>query len=684
MTALQTTPNAGLPIGFRKKIAADFGRKNKHAAGVVFVAPDGDILLLRRSNAETNFAGHWALPGGKGEEGESPEDTAVREAGEEIAGMPEGGEAEGGFDAMLKPLDARETPNGMTFHTFALPVPKKFTPKLNDEHSGYAWASLDMLPRPLHPAVEQTLKEQVGIAEDMDLPTVRDGFVKWSKDRDALVGDSALCLALDRDSVRKFDRDGRLRVARTHISKANVCPYKGSEIPDWQKLGLDPEKIYQLLRHPEELEKAAPSLNGVPLLRKHIPVSADDHQPHDVVGSLGTDAEFDGEYLDNSLFVNARDAIDGIESGKKRELSAGYHYRPDMTPGIFRGKAFDGVMRDIEFNHVALVEDGRAGPDVVVGDSTENLPMKSTRLAALALMSTAAHVSPRLAMDIALPKTLFLDITSKNFKAKTPEIVAALKTAVEGKLRPGMALDDAGLTKLLNALEETTDKKVADESVSEEQHKAMEAAAHGESDIGIPKSVAEEFVDKDKGKTFDAEPVKAFLREKGMSEDDITALSSMLPTAAAKDEDADEAEEKAKREAEEAAKKTKEAEDAMKDMVTKPAMDAAIKAATEATAKSVRETERGIRDALETVKPWVGTLSPSLALDSATDVYRHAAIMLGVAGAKDLHPDALLPIIKAQRQPGARPAEHSTIALDAATVEGFAKRFPEAQRISHA
>ena len=70
---------------------------------------------------------------------------------------------------------------------------------------------------------------------------------------------AALTLALDRDSVREKDRDGRLRVTRANISKANICPYRGSEIPDWQKLGLDPDHVYNLLRAPEELQKAAES-----------------------------------------------------------------------------------------------------------------------------------------------------------------------------------------------------------------------------------------------------------------------------------------------------------------------------------------------------------------------------------------------------------------------------------------
>jgi hypothetical protein len=185
--------------------------------------------------------------------------------------------------------------------------------------------------------------------------------------------DSALRLALDRESVREMDRDGRLRVAVANISKANICPYRGSEIPGADELGLDPEKVYQLFRDPEELKKAAPSFNGVQILRKHIPVSAEDHQPWDVVGATGTDAKFVDPYLQNSLSIWERGAIDGIESEEKRELSCGYHYVPIMETGTYNGKHFDGRMTQIVGNHVALVEDGRAGSDVVVGDSADEI-----------------------------------------------------------------------------------------------------------------------------------------------------------------------------------------------------------------------------------------------------------------------------------------------------------------------
>ena len=185
--------------------------------------------------------------------------------------------------------------------------------------------------------------------------------------------DWALRMALDRDSVRSIDHDGRLHIEVANICKSNICPYKGEEIPGWEELGLDPDKIYQLLRDPEELEKALPTANSLQILKKHVPVNADDHQPWETVGATGSTATWANPCIQNSLVIWAKDAIADIESEAKAQLSPGYHYRPDLTPGSYQGEHYDGVMRDIKFNHLALVETGRQGDDVVIGDTDELL-----------------------------------------------------------------------------------------------------------------------------------------------------------------------------------------------------------------------------------------------------------------------------------------------------------------------
>jgi hypothetical protein len=88
-----------------------------------------------------------------------------------------------------------------------------------------------------------------------------------------------------------------------------------------------------------------------------------------IVGSLGTDAAFDAPYLTNSLTVTDADAIARIKSGEFRDLSAGYLCDVEMQDGIFNGKHYDGRMKNIRGNHVALVREGRAGHDVRVADS---------------------------------------------------------------------------------------------------------------------------------------------------------------------------------------------------------------------------------------------------------------------------------------------------------------------------
>ncbi|MDR3534017.1 MAG: DUF2213 domain-containing protein [Rhodopila sp.] len=184
-------------------------------------------------------------------------------------------------------------------------------------------------------------------------------------------------MAFDR-SVRFKDQDGHLHVEWTRISKATVNPYYGREIPGCEALGLDPARIYQLLRDPEELAKGAATFNNLRLLSKHVAVSASDPKEELVAGSTGTDARFEAPYLVNSLVIWRKEDIDAVESREKCELSCAYYYRPDMTPGIYSGLKYDGVMRDIRGNHVALVEAGRAGPDVMVHDSKESLMADET------------------------------------------------------------------------------------------------------------------------------------------------------------------------------------------------------------------------------------------------------------------------------------------------------------------
>jgi hypothetical protein len=164
-------------------------------------------------------------------------------------------------------------------------------------------------------------------------------------------------LAMDR---RSKDSEGRLTVTRCLVTSASVCAYKGSEIPGWESMGLDPDKIYDLWRDSEALAAACSNLNGQPLMADHIGVSAQSPQQSMIVGTL-SDAEWDGKNIYATISVWDANAIRDIESGARRDLSCGYKYTPDMTPGKTpAGERYDGVMRGpFEWNHIALVPLGR-------------------------------------------------------------------------------------------------------------------------------------------------------------------------------------------------------------------------------------------------------------------------------------------------------------------------------------
>ena len=292
-----------------------------------------------------------------------------------------------------------------------------------------------------------------------------------------------LSLAQDR-SLRSYDQDGRLHVEISNISKATVNPYYGSEIPNHQQLGLEPKKVYYLLRDPEELEKAVQTFNNLPLLSKHIPVSADEPQKDVIVGTTGSDAKFEDGYLKCSLAVWDSEAIAGIESGEQMELSSAYRYVADMTPGEFNGMRYDGVMRDIVGNHVALVDVGRAGRDVVVSDADPFHERNVMKLKKGAQARIKSVLEPLMAQDAELsPDELLQVIGSLTNEVQTAED--------DGE---GLSPEDAeevGTDEEETAADEDVEEVAEDENEESEAPQPPEQAQdRGISKVAMDKAIA--------------------------------------------------------------------------------------------------------------------------------------------------------------------------------------------------
>lgn len=279
-------------------------------------------------------------------------------------------------------------------------------------------------------------------------------------------------------SVRQKDKDGRLHVAKSHISKSIVNPYFGKEIPNYKALGLDPKKKYYLLRDPLELSKpeTIASFNNLPILKKHAPLDAKNHDPSLVIGSTGTDCTWDAPYLDNSLVFWPQKDIDEIEKGEKKQLSSAYRYDPIMEPGEYEGTHYDGRMTNIRGSHVALVPEGRAGPDVMVGDSKSGMAAQEgrvkTKFSPAALTAYGAlrtYLQPRLAEDAKISiLPLLRDLTNKNFRDKLPALTKEVQLACDGKLAQDADLDDiAEILESLHRSEEEHEDHEDEEEVED-------------------------------------------------------------------------------------------------------------------------------------------------------------------------------------------------------------------------
>lgn len=257
-------------------------------------------------------------------------------------------------------------------------------------------------------------------------------------------------------SSRFEDADGRLFVGSSIISKPQIDAYKGSEIEGWQRWNLDPDRIYNLFRAPDELAKAAPRLRNQPLLSEHAPLSSGSHKSDLTIGSV-SDGVFEDGVLKASLAVWREPFIQRIKDGSQKEISMAYRFDPDMTPGTWHGKPYDGVMRNIRPNHVAIVPAGRVningvGPAAAVADSANGVTMSEENKGGNPLDCLVD------ALRMFAP-----DVDDDKLRAAGTQLIAALNSATPGAMagdegacdgkdtpKPGMANDESAATKEKN------------------------------------------------------------------------------------------------------------------------------------------------------------------------------------------------------------------------------------------
>lgn len=109
-------------------------------------------MLLQKARGK--HQGTWSLVGGTTEREETPWEGLQREIKEEIGSVP----------TIVKtiPLETFvSNDNVFYFHTYLCVIEKEFIPNLSEEHSGYAWSTIDYTPRPLHQGLKNSFTNRI-------------------------------------------------------------------------------------------------------------------------------------------------------------------------------------------------------------------------------------------------------------------------------------------------------------------------------------------------------------------------------------------------------------------------------------------------------------------------------------------------------------------------------------------
>ena len=163
--------------------------------------------------------------------------------------------------------------------------------------------------------------------------------------------------------------DGYL-VAVSRVARTGVQDYLARELGDIAK-DREPDSIVKVNRAEGEVfnKDSMSSLTHAPVTVNHPEDNVNAANWKDLaVGEVGEGVLRDGEWLSVSLIVKDQDGINAARNTHP-EISMGYTAEIVDAP---EGADYDYDMKNIQFNHLALVKRGRAGSEARIGDDTQN------------------------------------------------------------------------------------------------------------------------------------------------------------------------------------------------------------------------------------------------------------------------------------------------------------------------
>lgn len=214
------------------------------------------------------------------------------------------------------------------------------------------------------------------------------------------------------------------------------------------------------LRPAEEVFRAdsLATLRSAPVTEGHGAwVSPENYQSVALGHVADSSVRQDGELVAAELVIQSGAALPRLDSGDLHELSCGYTLDFDPTPGVWNGQRYDGVQRNIRYNHVALLPrgGGRAGRDVA---------LRLDAADAAACEDSPAFPAGNDPGNSRKEKTMIIRLDGKDYDLSKPEDVAALNTA-NAKVREDAAAARAEAATARGELER--EKGRADQAVAD-------------------------------------------------------------------------------------------------------------------------------------------------------------------------------------------------------------------------
>lgn len=169
--------------------------------------------------------------------------------------------------------------------------------------------------------------------------------------------------------------DGRL-AAVARFARAGVYKYSGREVDPENKHGLRDQASVNVYRAEDEVfsEASMASFAHKAMTLDHPPesVTAANWSKYSVGYTEGRVAR-DGGFVTIPLILADAAAVQAYETGKARELSAGYSCSLIIGDGVAPdGTPYQARQVNIRADHLAVVPAGRAGPECRIGDSAMN------------------------------------------------------------------------------------------------------------------------------------------------------------------------------------------------------------------------------------------------------------------------------------------------------------------------